>query len=76
MKIAFSEISLPKRGSLAVGVYAGSKLSASAESADEASGGQIRRAIAAPRSCQRGSPVTSPIARNDSSPCMFAFAPR
>ncbi|SLN48410.1 leucyl aminopeptidase [Oceanibacterium hippocampi] len=49
MKIAFSEISMPKRGSLAVGVYAGSKLSASAESADEASGGQIRRAIAASR---------------------------
>ncbi len=45
MKFAFSEISLPKRGSLAVMVYENNVLSPTAKAVDKASKGQIQKAV-------------------------------
>ncbi|WP_169568763.1 leucyl aminopeptidase [Sneathiella limimaris] len=45
MKFAFSEISLPKRGSLAIAVFADKKLSPTAAEVDKVTGGAVGRAI-------------------------------
>ncbi|MDF2368107.1 leucyl aminopeptidase [Sneathiella sp.] len=45
MKFAFSEISLPKRGSLAVAIYADNALSPTAKEVDEKTGGALSRAL-------------------------------
>ena len=49
MKFAFSEISLPKRGSLAVAIYADKVLSPTAQEVDEKSGGAVTRALESSR---------------------------
>ncbi|MZR30950.1 leucyl aminopeptidase [Sneathiella litorea] len=45
MKFAFSEISLPKRGSLAVAIYADKALSPTAQEVDEKTNGALSRAL-------------------------------
>ncbi|MCC3304870.1 leucyl aminopeptidase [Sneathiella sp. HT1-7] len=45
MKFAFSEISLPKRGSLAVAIYADNAFSPTAEDVDKKTGGALTRAL-------------------------------
>ena len=49
MKVAFSDLSLPRSGALVVGVAADQKLMPTARSVDRKSGGTLRRAIAASR---------------------------
>ena len=49
MKIAFSDLSLPRSGALVVGVAADRTLMPTARSVDRKSGGTLRRAIAASR---------------------------
>ncbi len=47
MKISFAAPSIPQSGTLAVGVASGGKLTRPAEEVDKASGGMIKRAVAA-----------------------------
>ncbi|WP_334128863.1 leucyl aminopeptidase [Sneathiella sp.] len=49
MKLAFSEISLPKRGSLAVAVFADNHFSATAKEVDKLTNGALSRAITTSR---------------------------
>ena len=47
MKISFAAPTVPQSGTLAVGVATGGKLTRAAEEVDKASGGMIKRAVAA-----------------------------
>jgi len=49
MKIAFSDLSLPKSGTVVVAATTGSKLTPTAQAVDKATGGAIKRAMAASR---------------------------